>query len=271
MPDQKINDLVAIAAVLDTTQFETDTGGITANKATGLQTKTYVLLNRTIGTDIQAFGDVLDDFNILGAAASDGQIIVATGAGAFAYESGTTLRTSIGCKKVGKETLWIPATGMTPATTSGPATGQIETSSEKVNIETLDFDATADEFAHFNIAMPKSWNLGTVTYQVFWSTTAADTDGVAWALQAVAVADGDVIDVAYGTAIVVTDDAQTAAGDTLVTDESAAVTIAGSPADDEMCYFRLLRDISDANDDMTEDAQLLGIKLFFTLDAEDDA
>ena len=53
-------------------------------------------LGLAIGSDVQAFGAVLDDFNTLGAAASDGEIIVATGAGAFAYESGATLRTSIG-------------------------------------------------------------------------------------------------------------------------------------------------------------------------------
>jgi hypothetical protein len=41
-------------------------------------------------------GDVLDDLNTLGTVASDGQIIVGTGAGAFAYESGATARTSLG-------------------------------------------------------------------------------------------------------------------------------------------------------------------------------
>lgn len=49
-----------------------------------------------IGTDVQAHGDVLDDLNTLGAPASDGQFLVATGAGAFAYESGNTARTSLG-------------------------------------------------------------------------------------------------------------------------------------------------------------------------------
>jgi hypothetical protein len=48
-----------------------------------------------IGTDVQAHGDVLDDLNTLGAPASDGQFLVATGAGAFAYESGNTARTSL--------------------------------------------------------------------------------------------------------------------------------------------------------------------------------
>ena len=53
-------------------------------------------LGLTVGTDVQAQGAVLDDFNTLGAPASDGEIIVATGTGAFAYESGATARTSLG-------------------------------------------------------------------------------------------------------------------------------------------------------------------------------
>ena len=39
---------------------------------------------------------VLEDLNTLGAPSSDGEFIVATGAGAFAYESGATVRTSLG-------------------------------------------------------------------------------------------------------------------------------------------------------------------------------
>ncbi len=53
-------------------------------------------LGLVIGTNVQAFGDVLDDLNTLSAPVSDGQFIVATGAGAFAYESTTTARTSLG-------------------------------------------------------------------------------------------------------------------------------------------------------------------------------
>jgi hypothetical protein len=45
----------------------------------------------TLGTE-----GVLQDLNTLGAPASDGQFIVATGAGAFAYESASTARTSLG-------------------------------------------------------------------------------------------------------------------------------------------------------------------------------
>jgi len=66
----------------------------------GIVTNHDSLANLTFGdsghTGFQAAGDVLDDLNTLGAVASDGQMIVGTEAGVFAYESGATLRTSIG-------------------------------------------------------------------------------------------------------------------------------------------------------------------------------
>lgn len=43
MANVTINDLSPISSVVDATQFETDTGGLTSNKATGAQIKSYVL------------------------------------------------------------------------------------------------------------------------------------------------------------------------------------------------------------------------------------
>ena len=172
---------------------------------------------------------------------------------------------------VGKHTIGLPSSGMLPATTSGPAIGHVETSNNKQNYKTLDFDASADEYAHFQIALPKSYGLGTVSFQAWWTTAATGTTGIALGLQAVGVADGDTIDASWGTAVVVTDNAQSAAGDVLVTAESGAITIAGTPADDDLMFFRIFRDVSDANDDMTEDLRLIKIKLFITLDAGTDS
>ena len=171
----------------------------------------------------------------------------------------------------GKQTIWIPAAAITPTASNGCATRtQVETTAGRPDMDVLDFDASADEHAQFSVAFPKSWNLGTVTFQAFWTSTATDTDGVAWGLQGVACSNDGTIDVAYGTAIVVTDDNISAAEDLLVTAESSAITIAGTPADDDVCYFRVFRDVSDGNDDMTEDARLIGLKLFFTTDALND-
>ena len=194
---------------------------------------------------------------------TDGQVLTSAGAGTSAvYED-------IGV--VGKQTIWVPANAMTP-TTSNPCAdiAAVETTAGRPDMYVLDFDTSSDEHAQFTVAFPKSWNLGTITYQAFWSGIAATT-GVTWSLQGVAMNDNETIDVAYGTAITVDDDAQGAVEELLVSAESSAVTIAGTPADDDLTYFRIFRDVSDGNDDMDADAQLHGIKIFYTTDAKNDA
>ena len=47
------------------------------------------------------------------------------------------------------------------------------------------------------IAMPKSWNLGTVTYQVFWSPSNTDTGNCIFGLQGVATTEGDTADASF--------------------------------------------------------------------------
>ncbi len=172
---------------------------------------------------------------------------------------------------VGVQTIWVPATAMRPTDDSGCADiTSAETQAGRPDMQVLDFDDGSDEHAQFQVAFPKSWNEGTITFQVYWCSTATDTDGVSWALQGVSVPDNSTIDVAYGTAIVVDDVNQGAAEEMLVSPTSSAVTIAGA-AVDTVTFFRIFRDVSDANDTAAEDARLLGVKLFFTTDAENDA
>jgi ABC-type Na+ efflux pump permease subunit len=170
----------------------------------------------------------------------------------------------------GKQTIYVPANAMNPTESNGcAAITAVETTSGRPDMQVLDFDKDADEHAQFTVAFPKSWNLGTITYQVFWSGLAATT-GVTWALQGVGMGDNETINVVYGTAITVDDDAQSAVEELLVSAESTAVTIAGTPADDDLTYFRIYRDVSAGNDDMAGDARLHGVKIFFTTDALND-
>jgi len=81
-------------------------GGTGSSTASGARTN----LGVAVGSDVQAYDAQLDtlsaltanqvgglvDLATLEAPASDGQFIVATGSGAFAYESGSTARTSLG-------------------------------------------------------------------------------------------------------------------------------------------------------------------------------
>jgi len=174
-------------------------------------------------------------------------------------------------KVAGKESMWIPALAMNPTVTNGCAShATVETTSGRPDMIVLDFDKDSDEFAQFSIAFPKSWDEGTITYQVYWAGIAATT-GVAWTLAGVAVSNNETIDVAFGTAVVIQDDAQGAVEEVCVTAESGAVTIAGTPAADDLCFFAISRDVSDSNDDMAGDARLLGIKIFFNTDTKNDS
>jgi len=175
-----------------------------------------------------------------------------------------------GTKIAGKETIWIPAVAMYPNTTAGCADiAQVELSNGP-EIKVLDFDTSSDENAQFAIAMPKSWNEGTITFQVYFTVTGTNTGTVAWGLSGVALSDNDSINTAFGTNVVATAKAHSGTSNDLnVTAESGAVTIAGTPAVGDQCYFQIMRDVS--ADDQSGDARLLGIKIFFTTNAGNDA
>lgn len=177
-----------------------------------------------------------------------------------------------GIVKQGSHTAFIPAAAMRPTASNGcDALATVETTAGRPDLHVLDFDDAADEHAQFEIAFPKSWNEGTITFRAFWTSTATDTDGVTWGLQGVAVSDGDTIDVAYGTAVTVDDLNQSTAEDLYVSDISGAVTIAGTPAVGDMCFLRVFRDVSDANDTATEDARLIGVQILYGVNSGDDA
>ena len=195
---------------------------------------------------------------------ADGNINIAPNGNGVVQAGGAAV------KVAGKETIWVPAVAMYPNTTNGcAALAQVELSNGP-EIKTLDFDKDSDENAQFAVAFPKSWNEGTITFQAFFTADSTNTGTVSWALAGVSCADNDTINVAFGTGVAPTAKAHSGtANDLDVTAESGAVTIAGSPSTDEEVYFQITRDVSE--DSLTADAKLLGVKLFFTTDAANDA
>jgi hypothetical protein len=172
-------------------------------------------------------------------------------------------------KVAGKETIWVPATAMYAATTNGAAAGQAELTAGNPELKTFDFDPTTAESVQFNVCFPKSWNEGTITYQTFWSASSTDTGTGGYKLSGVSIADDADYDTAFGTAIANT--AKAASGtqdDLIINDESGAVTIASAAADTNT-IFKLERNV--ATDTNTGDLRLVGIKIFYTTDAANDA
>jgi hypothetical protein len=178
-------------------------------------------------------------------------------------------RTNLGLA-FGKQTIWVPAIAMIPRTTNGAASGTLEMTTNKNMVRTLDFDASTQEFAQFDIRMPKSWNEGTVTFIPVWSHPSTATNfGVVWGLDAVAISDDDTLDVAFGTEQTSTDTGGTTS-DLYQGPESSAITIAGSPAAGDYVQFRIHRNPADGSDTLGVDARLHGVLVLYTTDASND-
>jgi len=279
-------DGVATNTGIYDTGFSTSAGDVTL---TGTQTLTNKTLTAPkIGTSIldtngaelfllTATASAINELTYANAAAGNNPAFTATGGdtniGLNLVPKGTGVLQGAGSalKIAGLETMWVPASAMYGATTNGADAQQIETTATRPDMNVLDFDAGTDEFAQFSVAFPKSWNEGTITYQVFWTPSSTNTDNCIFGLQGVAIGDGDTIDVVYGTAVNITDAGIGTVEDQQVSPVSTAVTIAGSPAVDQQTYFQLYRDANAGTDTFTGDARVLGIKIFFTTDAANDA
>ena len=258
---------------------------VTATSTTTLTNKT--LTSPKIGTSIldtngnelallTATGSAVNEFTLANAASGAGPTLSATGEtnvdinlnpkGSGVLKSGTAA-----VKVAGTETIFIPAQAMFGTTTNGADANAVETTATRPELKVLDFDASTAEYAQFSIAMPKSWNLGTVTFQAFWTPSTTNTGNCIFGLQGVSCTEGDTADVAFGTAQEVTDAGIGTVEDVQMTSVSSAMTIAGSPADDDYTFFQVYRDAADGSDTFTGDARVLGIRLFFTTSAANDA
>jgi hypothetical protein len=256
------------------------------------ETGTQTLTNKTltapkIGTSIldtngnellllTATGSAVNELTLANAATGNGPILSATGETNVDINlnpkgTGVLKSATAAVKIAGKETMWVPASAMYPSTTNGADPQQVQTQALRPDMKVLDFDPSTTQFAQFSVAFPKSWNEGTITYQTFWTPSTTNTGNCLWGLQGVAVGDGDQINIAQGTTINITDAGIGTVQDLQVSSVSSAVTIAGSPAVDQQVFFQIFRSADSGSDTFTGDARLLGIKIFFTTDAANDA
>ena len=175
---------IIYATANDATNPDIDDVGMGTVTLTGTQTLTNkTLTSPKIGTSIldtngnelallTATGSAVNEITLANAATGNGPIISSTGEtnvdlnlnpkGSGVLKSGTAA-----VKVAGTETIWVPAQAMFGTTTNGADAQAVETTAVRPELKVLDFDASTNEYAQFSIAMPKSWNLGTVTWQAF--------------------------------------------------------------------------------------------------------
>lgn len=171
----------------------------------------------------------------------------------MAIASGTILQ--------GKHAFFIPADYIKPA--GANPCGDIATLSTAVNAVDYryrTFEAVAVSYGQFGLALPKSWDGGTVEYGVLWSHPATTVNfGVTWSLQGVSVGDNEDLDAAFGAGVNISDVGGTT--DRLYwTGWSGPVTIAGAGTIEEQ-ILQISRQAGDVGDTLAVDARLH--KIFF--------
>jgi len=160
------------------------------------------------------------------------------------------------------DTLYVDAAAMIPCTTDGAEAGTNEYGTNDIDVDYLAFDTGAtEERAQFKLVMPESWDRSTVKVKFFWSSATGSSiaDTVEWGIKAGALSDDDAIDAALGTPVTVSDAVLANDGaDLQLTAATAALTVGGTPALDDLIPFEVYRN-TDGTDDMAEDAWLFGV------------
>tara|TARA_B100000470_G_C19734984_1_gene366353 strand:- start:17 stop:874 length:858 start_codon:yes stop_codon:yes gene_type:complete len=218
-----------------------------------------------VGTTITTQGDLLyrDGSGLQRLAKGTAGQALKVNAGATAPEWGGVT--------AGLSTIWVPAVAMYPTSTLGcEATAQVEITAQRPEIKALDFKTAADAYAQFAIAFPKSWDRLALQYQTYWSVTGTDVNTVVFELAAVAISSDDPMNPVFGTPVANTGLAASGtANDLMVNVKSGDVTVGGTPAEGDQVFFQIMRDVSAGT--QAADVRLLGVKLFFTTNAENDA
>lgn len=159
-----------------------------------------------------------------------------------------------------------PAGAAIPRTTAGAAPGTVELVTNDVMLDTYDFDTGSDEAVQFSGYL-EHWNASTIKVKPVW-TAASGSGTVSWSASARALANDDALDQAFGTAASSTDTLITA-NDEHVGPATAAITVAGTPANGQRLQVQILRDTSE--DTLGVDACLIGIWIEYTEAAIEEA
>lgn len=170
---------------------------------------------------------------------------------------------------IGTQEIWLPAASFIARSTNGADDYLVELATNDVMLRGYAFSGTTAEAVQIMLGLPKQWNTSTITFRTYWTYTSG-SGGVVWSMRGRAVSDDDAMDGSWGTAQTVTDSTITA-NDMHISPVSSAITIGNTPITGDMVFLELGRVPSDGSDTLSTDAILLGVKIFITTSAGNDA
>ncbi|MBN2120786.1 MAG: hypothetical protein JW734_07015, partial [Candidatus Omnitrophica bacterium] len=186
------------------------------------------------------------------------------------YVNHTTTGTSYAGNARPQRSFFIGVGGHWSSTTSGAGDwAVVEYAVNDINIIRKQFVDGSDTYAEVTFIMPGSWDtsVSDLTIVPYWTATSGAGDTVRWGFQTRSIGNDDPIDGAWGT-MAYSEDAVTAADDLLIA-PSATVSVSGAATGD-LVQLRIMRDGNHANDDLNDDAYLIGVMVSYTANKEDD-
>ena len=194
---------------------------------------------------------------------------ILTGSVLSAADTGAIQENSVSISPIGQQTVFWPAPALITRDTNGCASGTTESSSNDVNISTFDCDALTNEGVQTPMfQMPKSWDEGTVLFEVVWLSPAT-TSSVVWDLSGQCFTDSTLLDSAFGTSVTASD-AGLGAADVAESGEIGPVTISNA-GEEYSCIIELERGATDVGDTIAADVSILGLRMHYTLEAANDS
>jgi len=166
---------------------------------------------------------------------------------------------------IGTQELWIPAQAMKPRATAGATLTDRTQATSNYEQSTMNFPTATDAYAQLPpIALPRNFNNGTIKVKAYWTCTGAGAaETIEIDVTAYAYSDNDALTTALSGTQSITD-TWIADNDVHISDFCSAITIGGTPADDDLIIIELMRDVS--ADDLAVDLELIGVKVEITLD-----
>lgn len=164
-----------------------------------------------------------------------------------------------GAGGVSYRNIWIDAASMTPRVTNGAGGATEEYATNDIMMDYFLFDYATEEGVQFKINLPDEWDLGNIKAKFYWDVVTGGTVGhtLSWGIKAGALSNDNAIDAALGSEVTVSDTIL-AVGDLHVTAATAAVTVGGSPALEDMIVFQVVRKVSGTS---VTDVKLLGVSI----------
>ena len=188
-------------------------------------------------------------------------------AGVINAPTDTFQEAGIDISPIGTQDFYIDAGAFKSKTTSGVASGQLDTRELPTNDNDIDYfeftNGGGIQRIMGQLVIPRNFDNTNISVQIYWTTPNATTGDVAWKVQLLPRSDNDALDTALLAEVEITD-TFLLANDLHVT-TLTALTLSGA-VDGDFYYVQIGRDPADAQDTLDGEAQFLGALFQVTTD-----